>query len=84
MLFRSPYVIICRHPCALIKEVQRANANKYCVIDPDKCTGCKACTRIVCPAISFRDGKASITDRNACTACGACVENCPKGCIVLS
>lgn len=72
----GPCVIICRHPCALIKEVQRANANRYCVVDPDKCVGCKACTRLVCPAISFKGGKASITDTNACTACGLCIQQC--------
>lgn len=72
----GPSVIICRHPCALIKAVQRANANKYCVVDPEKCAGCKACTRIVCPAISFKDGKAVISDRNACTACGLCMQFC--------
>ena len=77
----GPFVIITRRPCVLIKEVARANAGKKCVIDPTKCVGCKLCTRIACPAISFAGGKASITEGSGCTGCGLCASMCRSGAI---
>lgn len=72
----GPFVIITKHPCALIKEVSRANAGKYCKINPDMCRGCKACMKITCPAIAFSDGKARIFDTESCTGCGLCMQMC--------
>lgn len=72
----GPYVIITRRPCALIKEVAKANAGKHCVIDPDKCKACKQCMKIACPAIAFKDGKATISDPSSCTGCGLCAQMC--------
>ena len=77
----GPFVIITRRPCVLIKEVAQANAGKKCVIDPTKCVGCKLCTRIACPAISFAGGKASITEGSGCTGCGLCASMCRSGAI---
>ncbi len=73
---KGPFVIITKRPCALIKEVQKANAGKYCVIDSDKCRGCKQCMNIACPAIAFECGKAKIFDTASCTACGLCMSMC--------
>lgn len=73
---KGPFVIVTKMPCALIKEVARATANKYCEIDPDKCIGCKACMKIACPAMAFSDGKAQIVDKGNCTACGLCMQMC--------
>jgi indolepyruvate ferredoxin oxidoreductase alpha subunit len=73
---KGPFFIIARHPCALIKSVVKENAGKYCEVDTEKCQGCKACIKIACPALSFIDGKAVITDRNACTSCGLCMQMC--------
>ncbi|KPU44891.1 indolepyruvate ferredoxin oxidoreductase [Oxobacter pfennigii] len=70
------FLIVAKHPCALIKSVVKENANKYCEVDPDKCVGCKSCIKLVCPSISFINNKAVITDKNACTACGLCVQQC--------
>lgn len=72
----GPFVIITKRPCALIKEVAKANAGNHCVIHADKCKGCKSCMRITCPAISFADGKASISDPASCTGCGLCQQMC--------
>ena len=73
---KGPFFIVTKRPCALIKSVQRANAGKYCRIDPDKCRGCKMCMRIACPAIAFTDGKAQIFDPASCTGCGLCRSLC--------
>ena len=75
----GPFVIITKRPCVLIKEVAKANAGKYCVIDPTLCRGCKMCMKIACPAIAFKDGKAQIVDPASCTGCGLCASLCKFG-----
>jgi indolepyruvate ferredoxin oxidoreductase alpha subunit len=72
----GPFVIVTKRPCVLIKEVARANAGRRCVIDQDKCRGCRACMRIACPAISFSSNKASISDSAGCTGCELCMQLC--------
>lgn len=73
-------MIVTKRPCALIKEVMKANAGKYCEIDSEKCKSCKACMKIACPAIAF-DVKANIVDAKNCTACGFCMQLCKFGAI---
>lgn len=65
-------VIIARRPCALLKEVKHPGPIS---IDAEKCTGCKACMKIGCPAISSVDGKAVI-DANQCVGCEQCAGLC--------
>lgn len=72
----GPFVIVTKRPCALIKDVARLSAGKFCKIDAEKCRGCKSCMKIACPAISFTDGKATISDPASCTACGLCMQMC--------
>lgn len=71
-------VIIARRPCALLKTVKH---KKPLSVDNDKCTGCKACLRIGCPAASVRDKK-MIIDKNQCVGCGQCISLCRFGAIV--
>ena len=74
----GPFVIITKRPCALIKEVQKANAGKHVVIDPDTCVGCKQCMKIACPSLAF-DGerkKAYVADTANCNRCGLCMQQC--------
>ncbi len=71
-------VIISRRPCALLKNVKHPPALS---VNAEKCTGCKACMQIGCPAISFRDNKA-IIDKNQCVGCGQCVSLCRFAAIV--
>ena len=78
---KGPFVIIARRPCALLKSFIRANAGKHCVVDRDKCKGCKLCTKMACPALALVDGKAEITDTAACTGCGLCMQICRFGAI---
>ncbi|NMA86604.1 MAG: indolepyruvate ferredoxin oxidoreductase subunit alpha [Tissierellia bacterium] len=72
----EPFVIITKQPCALIKEVQRERRELYCEINQDKCTKCKTCLRIGCPAISFKDNTMTI-DKNECNGCTVCLQVCP-------
>lgn len=73
---KGPFVIITKRPCVLIKSVAKANVGKYCRIDAEKCKSCKSCMKIACPAISFSNNKASISDPFACTGCGLCITMC--------
>ncbi len=68
----EPSVIISRRPCALLKTVKH---KKPLHVDSEKCTGCKACMRIGCPAISIADGKARV-DATQCVGCGVCEQLC--------
>ena len=69
---KEPSLIISRRPCALLKYVKHKPALK---VDADKCTGCKACMRIGCPAISIKDKK-SVIDFTQCVGCGVCQQMC--------
>ena len=71
----APSVIIARRPCMLLKYVK---PNPPLAVDAAKCVGCKSCLRIGCPAISFRDGKASV-DETICVGCGLCEQMCKFG-----
>ena len=68
----EPSVIISRRPCALLKYVKH---NPPLAVDTDKCKSCKACLKLGCPAISIKNGKASI-DHTQCVGCGICKEMC--------
>ena len=68
----EPSVIISRRPCALLKYVKHKKPLK---VDTSKCVGCKSCMKIGCPAISMKDGKASI-DTTLCVGCGVCGQLC--------
>ncbi|HSH36622.1 indolepyruvate ferredoxin oxidoreductase subunit alpha, partial [Schnuerera sp.] len=72
----EPFVIIAKQPCALIKEVQKERKGLYCEVNQEKCTQCKTCLRIGCPAISFKDGTISI-DTTQCNGCTVCLQVCP-------
>ena len=71
----EPSVIISRRPCALLKYVKH---DKPLVVKKDKCVGCKMCMRLGCPAISIKDGKASI-DITQCVGCKVCSQLCKFG-----
>ncbi len=73
----EPSVIIMRRPCALLKNVEK---RKPLTVDADKCKGCKKCTGLGCPAISFSDKKAAI-DLFSCVGCGICADVCSFGAI---
>ncbi|MBQ7152460.1 MAG: indolepyruvate ferredoxin oxidoreductase subunit alpha [Clostridia bacterium] len=71
----EPSIIISRRPCVMIKgTVHKAPL----VPDRDKCTGCKMCMKIGCPAVSVRNDKVSI-DSTLCIGCGVCTQMCRFG-----
>jgi indolepyruvate ferredoxin oxidoreductase alpha subunit len=80
----KPAVIISRRPCALLKAVKHAPPLK---VDREKCTGCKACMRIGCPAVSMAErnaatsGAAAEIDFTQCVGCGVCAQLCRFGAI---
>ena len=49
----GPSLVISKGPCALL-QTKRAEKIIPLRIDPDKCTGCKLCLRLGCPAISWK------------------------------
>jgi indolepyruvate ferredoxin oxidoreductase alpha subunit len=73
----GPNVLIIKRPCVLIKTVVH---NQPLTVNEEKCTGCKLCLKIGCPAISVRDKKAVI-DKTRCAGCGVCAELCKPSAI---
>ena len=71
----EPSVIISRRPCALLKYVKHYAPFR---VDKDKCRSCRACMKIGCPSISFKDGKACV-DETLCVGCGVCSQLCHFG-----
>jgi indolepyruvate ferredoxin oxidoreductase alpha subunit len=77
----EPSVIITNRPCCLMKGECRFEKGTILAVDQGKCTGCKACLRIGCPAIEWqpasdgKKGKASI-DPILCTGCTVCQQLC--------
>ena len=82
-------VIITRWPCAL-KRFSQADIDEFgkvftdkCVVDEEKCVGCKKCTKTGCPAISVnKETKKALIDKNQCLGCEVCLQVCPKDAIV--
>lgn len=76
---KGVFVIMTKSPCALIKEVQKANAGKHVTAIADKCKSCKACLKVGCPALSLnKEGKIQV-DLAQCNGCGICKQVCPFG-----
>ena len=69
-------VIITTRPCILVpRDNQEKRPPHY--VDVDKCTGCKACLRLGCPAISWNaEEKKSTIDTIICTGCKVCQQTC--------
>ena len=82
-------VIITRWPCSL-KRFSQADIDEFgkvftdkCVVDEEKCVGCKKCTKTGCPAISVnKETKKALIDKNQCLGCEVCLQVCPKDAIV--
>ena len=73
-----PAAIVSRRPCLLIKLIKHDIGQ--CVVDTDKCIGCKKCLSVGCPAVMIKDKKSCI-DPNQCVGCTVCAQVCPVGAI---
>jgi len=73
----EPSVIISQRPCALLKHVKFDGQR---ITDSDKCTGCKICMKLGCPAITMVDKKMYI-DKSLCVGCSLCEKVCKFGAI---
>jgi indolepyruvate ferredoxin oxidoreductase alpha subunit len=83
----APSVIITQRPCCLIKDAARFSPGPPLHVDPEQCTGCKACLRLGCPAIEWQPasdgnkGKAHI-DSLLCNGCTVCQQLCKFDAII--
>ncbi len=72
-------VIIARRPCMLIKRDPVARKPAV-TVDSERCTGCRACLKLGCPAIEWRitaEGKGiAHINRLFCVGCGLCNQVC--------
>ena len=68
----EPTVLIADAPCILEK---RLDLGDVVSIDLEKCTECRTCTRLGCPAIVQVDGHLEV-DQELCTGCTHCQQVC--------
>lgn len=82
--FKGPAVVILRRECALQVQRREKYKNPRTLVDKDKCTGCKQCLRLGCPAITFdKENKIAGIDTLLCVDCGICNQLCSFGAIIL-
>jgi indolepyruvate ferredoxin oxidoreductase alpha subunit len=77
LAYEGPAVIISKAPCVLLRA-GNLPGTPY-TVDQEKCTGCKVCISLGCPALEFVDDKAHINE--VCVGCNVCAELCPVGAI---
>ena len=69
-------VIITTRPCMLVPRDNQIPRPPLFVAT-DKCTGCRACLQIGCPAITFDvENKKAVVDKIICTGCKVCQQTC--------
>ncbi len=92
----GPSLVIARAPCALLAIKQKVMRRPSLRVDPDKCTGCKACLGLGCPPISWRNFEdlemkiekktkkqegIALIDSDTCDGCTLCMQLCSAGAI---
>jgi len=73
--FKGTSVVITRQACVI--DAKRAGLKrKPFEIDAGKCTGCRVCVRLGCPAIEFDATSKRSSINSMCTGCGVCARLC--------
>ncbi|MEI6614425.1 MAG: indolepyruvate ferredoxin oxidoreductase subunit alpha [Chrysiogenales bacterium] len=73
ILRQEPSVIVVRRPCVLLyRKVKWSPMG----VDISKCTSCKVCLRLGCPAISADADNKSQINKALCSGCGVCAQVC--------
>jgi indolepyruvate ferredoxin oxidoreductase alpha subunit len=81
MAIPEPSVVIARRVCMLERHGNAERTVPLVVLE-DKCVGCRACQKICCPAISWREGAGekgkgqAVVDALLCTGCKVCEQVC--------
>jgi indolepyruvate ferredoxin oxidoreductase alpha subunit len=93
----EPSVIITRAPCVLLPEMKKRKDKQLYVVVPERCTGCRTCLKIGCPAIEwvpltkeeakklgYKERQKGYSRINAvlCDGCGQCAPLCKFRAIV--
>ena len=69
----EPSVIVVRRPCILLYRKAKWSPMR---VDKEKCTSCKVCLRLGCPAISSAADNKSVINEALCSGCGVCQQVC--------
>jgi indolepyruvate ferredoxin oxidoreductase alpha subunit len=79
---KEPSAIVLRRACSLV--ARRMNLlNNPSRVDPEKCTGCLQCIRILsCPAMGIDTDGIMAIDSATCAGCGVCAQICPFDAII--
>ena len=95
----EPSVIIAKAPCVLLPEMKKRRDRSLYVIVSEKCTGCRTCLKIGCPAIEwvpltpeeakkrgYKEKQKGYSRINAvlCDGCGQCAPLCKFGAITTA
>jgi indolepyruvate ferredoxin oxidoreductase alpha subunit len=81
MAIPEPSVVITNRPCVLIKREGAFTSGETLTVAQEKCSGCKACLKIGCPAIEWKpdpEGKKGVAciDPQLCNGCSVCQQLC--------
>jgi indolepyruvate ferredoxin oxidoreductase alpha subunit len=66
-------VIVSRRECVLLSRIRYAPPLR---LNPDKCTGCRLCLKLGCPAILLNEDGTIEIDPLLCNGCGMCSQVC--------
>lgn len=95
----EPSVVITRSPCVLLPEMKKRKNRQLYLIVSEKCTGCRTCLKIGCPAIEwvsltpeeakklgYKEKQKGYSRINAvlCDGCGQCAPLCKFKAIVIA
>jgi len=94
----EPSVVITKSPCVLLPEMKKRKHKALYVVLSEKCTGCRSCLKLGCPAIEwvplteeeakklgYKDKQKGFSRINAvlCDGCGQCAPLCKFKAIVV-